>query len=202
MFKKIVPPDYIANELALHEMFRKLKIDKYFLSPLKIEPDAIYFKRLKHDFHSYYATVTNKRKFWFKIIRELSYVISILEKHKIQHNDLHMGNLMFDNHQLKIIDLETTTNYSTIPPRFIHESAAEKYRLGFADHFHIGADLNQILGYIFEDYSSDIPPELMPLKNKIITLDKEFPYAIATKNNKTSGHKILNMLNTIDQSMA
>jgi hypothetical protein len=195
MFSKKANDDYIKNEILLHEVFKNLKIEKYFLKPIKIENNTLYFKKLRHDFHSYYklVKVKDRAKFWNKIFIELSYVISILEKNHIQHNDLHLGNIMFDGDQIKIIDLETMTNYKSIKFLFSNLPKAEKHRMGFSDNFHIGADLNQALGYIFEEYKQDIPDNLLQIENRIIKLNKEFPYAIDIKNNKTSGYKIASM---------
>lgn len=193
-FIKEVTPQYIENEIKLHKIFARLNIDKYFLKPIKYENNKIHYKKLNDDFHSYYKKIKShpeQIKFWFDFLDEISFVISVLEKNHIQHNDLHFGNIMFDKNQFKIIDLETMTDYKTITPIFANYSKAEKHRMGFSDKFHIGADLNQLLGYMLEDYYNDLPSILQELmKRHVIKLDKEFPYAIDVKNSKTSGFKI------------
>jgi hypothetical protein len=191
MFVKKVTPEYIENEIKLHKIFERLNIEKYFLKPSRSEHNKLYFKKLDHDFHSYYKTVKNKHRFWLKFLTEISYVISVLEKHHIQHNDLHFGNIMFDKNQLKIIDLETMTDYKTVKPRF---SPEDRQRMGFSDKFHIGADLNQLLGYVMEEYKDEVP-----IKFEVIKLDKEFPYAIDFRNPKTSGNKIQKMIQSKSQ---
>lgn len=67
----------------------------------------------------------------------------------------------------------------------------EMERMGWNKKFHIGSDMNQILGEILEKYQNILPKSIYDLlKPLIIVQDKEFPYAISGTNKRTSGDNV------------
>lgn len=151
-----------------------------------------------------------KNDCWTCILFQLAYFISILEKNKIQHNDFHLGNIIieFDEQnkkfQLKVIDLETLTDYQNkiVYSDMIKKSPAdEKIRMGWNDKFHPGSDLNQILGELLEKYGENMPKSIYDaIEPRIKRYEKEFPYAISESNKLTTGVAILRVLCQMDGS--
>lgn len=142
----------------------------------------------------------NDKNFWICLMFQLSYFIYILEKNMIQHNDFYLGNIIIEQktYQLKVIDLETVVDYKN-KKVFSHmvkySSNDEKYRMGWNDKFHPGSDLNQIFGELLDKYKNNIPKIFYDeIKPRIIYHNKEFPYAIMTKNKLTTGKKMLKLL--------
>lgn len=64
--------------------------------------------------------------------------------------------------------------------------------MGWSDSFHPGSDLNQVLGELLNDYGKYMPKYIYNiLKPRIISHEKEFPYAITESNELTTGEAIL-----------
>lgn len=142
---------------------------------------------------------------WVLLLMQLALFIERLEQNKIQHNDFHLGNIIVVHDKEKkifntyIIDLETIVDYvnQNVYSTMVFESdSKEKIRMGWHDTFHIGSDLNQILGEILDKYHDIMPKDLADdLSKRIIKHDKEFPFAISEENKSTSGSEIMKMLN-------
>jgi len=143
---------------------------------------------------------------WLMFLLKLAYFINELEKSKIQHNDFYLGNIILvyskalKKFDLYIIDMETMVDYKNKHfPLMFREAMGnnkEMIRMGWSEKFHIGSDLNQILGEILEKYEKIMPKFLYDkLKPLIIVHDKEFPYAISEKNQETSGDEIMVLVN-------
>lgn len=138
---------------------------------------------------------------WLCLIYQLSYFITLLEDQKIQHNDFHLGNIMIEydqdkkKFQLKVLDLETLTDYKNpiiYSSMVKNASNEEKIRMGWNDKFHPGSDLNQILGELLERYGDIMPKSIVnEIEPRIKKYDKEFPYAISESNKETTGEEIL-----------
>ena len=63
--------------------------------------------------------------------------------------------------------------------------------MGWSNKFHVGSDMNQILGELLESYEDIIPKFIYNIFSPcIIKLDKEFPYAISESNKLTAGDEI------------
>ena len=142
---------------------------------------------------------------WLLFLLKIAYFINELEENKIQHNDFYLGNIIitYDKTNKKfdtyVIDMETMIDYKRREYPLMIKSALknkkELVRMGWNKKFHIGSDLNQMLGEILEKYQNIMPGTIYDiLKPFIIVQDKEFPYAISGKNDKTSGKEIMILL--------
>lgn len=157
-------------------------------------------------------------KFWLSLLYQLILIIYILEDNKILHNDFWDANIIlvsskkpisityndivydipFCGFIVKVIDFQYTNQYSKnskIRSKIVMSNSikyrSEKKRLGWSSKFHIGGDLNQILG-ILTEYNS-IPHNIKKLLNSIVikTAKTDFPYAIQKGNKYTSGKYLL-----------
>lgn len=158
-------------------------------------------------------------KWWLSLLYQLILIIYILEDNRILHNDFWDANVIIQpikkpikieyknkvydipesNFMIKIIDFQYTNQYKTktkIYSEYVmnneKDSQEEKKRLGWSSKFHVGGDLNQILG-LLSNYKY-IPDKIRKNLNKIVIKksdESDFPYAIQKTNNKTSGKYLL-----------
>ena len=155
---------------------------------------------------------------WKSLLYQLILAIYILEDNKILHNDFwdaniilepyykkitieyenHLYNIPKSNFIIKIIDFQYTNQYkknSKIYAPYVMSKMKkyqkEKTRLGWSEKFHVGGDLNQILG-ILSNYKY-IPKKIKKNIDKIVIKNEgtDFPYAIQKTNKKTSGKYLL-----------
>ena len=155
---------------------------------------------------------------WKSLLYQLILVIYILEDNKILHNDFWDANIILEpnykkinieyksclytipksNFTVKIIDFQYTNQYKNKPKIYspyvmseMKKYQKEKARIGWSEKFHVGGDLNQILG-ILSNYKY-IPKKYKKNINKIVIRNEnaEFPYAIQKNNKKTSGKYLL-----------
>jgi len=152
---------------------------------------------------SYYRYGKHSALFWKVIIVKIIKIVAVLEKHKILHNDLWEDNIIVYKNNVKLIDFEYTHQYtksSKIYCRDVMSQAqdkqAEKLRLGWSRKFHLGGDLNQILG-ILSDFSS-IPEYIENnIKKIVIQTNADFPYASLEGNPSTIAEVLLRNLDVI-----
>lgn len=149
--------------------------------------------------------VPKLNQFWYILFYQLAFFAYQLEKRKIKHNDFFLSNLRIKKdikykYLIKVIDLETAVDYkhkSLYPDQVLKASDEENERMGWSREFHIGSDLNQMLGDIFDQFIHLIPHRLIHnIKPLIIQKEKEFPFAVV-ENEKTSGKNILNIIKKI-----
>lgn len=155
---------------------------------------------------------------WKSLLYQLILAIYILEDNKILHNDFWDANIILEpynkritikyknnlynipksNFIIKIIDFQYTNQYKNNPKIYssyimskIKKYRGEKERLGWSENFHVGGDLNQILG-ILSNYKY-IPKNIKKNIDKIVIKNEgtDFPYAIQKTNKKTSGEYLL-----------
>jgi hypothetical protein len=201
----------ICREYDAYKLLEKINASKYFV-PIygcmsRKGKYIIYSKFIDDDLHSAYKKINkeDRYKFWNDIFIQLADLICILEKNKIQHNDFHMGNLRIELHDneyfIKIIDLETMVDYKNkivYPKEVIHATKYEKIRMGWSSKFHVGVDLNQMMGEIINNYKDDIPNEIVDKIGKLIIEEKkEFPFSISYENINMSGKNVLRILKQI-----
>lgn len=145
----------LNHEVKMYNKLIDLMISNFFAQIYKYDKKGnkyiCFSKYINDDIHSFYKKISTKKRFifWNRLFKQLIYVVSILEKYKIQHNDFHLGNLMIsgsneNDFTIKIIDLETMCDYKNkiIPKEIINATKYEKYRLGWNKKFHTGTDLN------------------------------------------------------------
>ena len=140
-------------------------------------------------------------KEWFALTLQLAYFIKVLEKNQIQHNDYHLGNIIVIQNKgicLKVIDFETVTDYREHgfkPEQVKTATKEEQYRMGWANEFHPGSDLNQIFGELLERYQQTIHKAIYrAIKPRIKRYTKEFPFAISESNKLTTGKVLLRLI--------
>lgn len=148
---------------------------------------------------------------WIRLIYQLSHFIMMLEYNKIQHNDFHLANIMLetdidnDNNskcdcfQLKILDLETVTDYKkgALVYSSIVKYASDKQmkKFGWNNNFHPGSDLNQILGELIEKYHNIMPKNIVDeISPRIIKHNKKYQFAIHNSNKLTTGDEIMGLI--------
>lgn len=163
---------------------------------------------------------------WISLLRQLIVAIYLLEKNRILHNDFWDANIIIEpitiNYSLdfhdeninfsienrgfiiKIIDFQYMNQYTTNPNIYSpfvmtteKKYQQEKKRLGWSSKFHLGGDLNQILG-ILSDYQY-IP---LNIRHNIKTIVKfnpknDFPYAVQKENIKTSAIYLIKNFNKL-----
>lgn len=136
-FKYIVKKglDSIVNEYAAYQLLLNIKsnfitnclpkVYKYFIDEKNNKPNVIIeeyingYAGYELDKIKLLSETSNPkhRMYWIYLLMQIAYFINILEKNKIQHNDFHLGNIIvyYDDKekcmQLKVIDLETLTDY-------------------------------------------------------------------------------------------
>lgn len=173
-----------------------------------------------------YDDVNMHLNWWTSLIQQLVLIVYILEKHKILHNDFWDANIVLQKIDkninldykddkinfpvsnigfiVRIIDFQYTHQYKKdskiIAPLVItnrKEYKSEQIRLGWSPKFHIGGDLNQILG-ILSDWEY-IPKKLKSNIKKLVFKgkSKDFPYAIQKDNIKTSGKYLIKNINIL-----
>ena len=157
-------------------------------------------------------------RWWKSLIYQLILIIYVLEDNRILQNDCWDANIMIKSHSkkisvnyknrlyeipkcnfiVKIIDFQYTHQYTDnayiYSPHVatkIKKYQLEKKRLGWSEKFHVGGDLNQILG-LLSNYRN-IPAKLKQYihKNVIKNEKSDFPFAIQSNNKKTSGKYLL-----------
>lgn len=199
----------IKDEYRAYQRLKKLGLTDFIpeVYYFREEPEG-YYKlvieyidavKLNDDF-----SLIKKRAFWNLLLCQLAYFINILEKNKIQHNDFHLGNVLMKCEkknkicQVKIIDLETLTDYANkkiFSSMIKNADEKEMTRMGWNLKFHPGSDLNQIIGEILDQYRDYIPKDLYNVLDPlIIKYDKEFPFAISQENPATTGKAIIDLL--------
>jgi len=195
----------LMHELKIYQLMEKLLISHFFAQIYNCEKKGnkyiCFSEYIEDSLHTFYKKIkkSDRKIFWKNLFKQLIYVVSILEKNHIQHNDFHLGNLRIhgcdaNNFQIKIIDLETMADYKNkkVPKELINATKKEKIRMGWDKKFHVGSDLNQILGQIIDEYSRDLPKSIVNKFKPLIISDKnkEFPFAVI-KNNKMEAQKLL-----------
>lgn len=142
-------------------------------------------------------------QFWNIILIQLADLIDSLEGYKIQHNDFTPSNVRIaldstGKYKIKVIDLETMVDYACgriCPHQVVNATPQESKRMGWSKSFHVGADMNQMLGELFLLYSDWMPKIMVKtLSAHLISKKEEFPYAIAGSNMRTSGAAIKRVL--------
>jgi serine/threonine protein kinase len=116
------------------------------------------------------------KEWWFHIFIEVVKTIAILEKFKINHNDIHFGNLLFEEDiygPVKLIDFGTAT--SSNPQLKLKENYSHTFH-GYVESEYIpGKDLKDFC-YLLRDTNFalpfDIPKSLMKVVNTIIKSKK------------------------------
>jgi hypothetical protein len=93
------------------------------------------------------------------------------------------------------MDLETVTDYKHPDKIFSsmikNSDENEQLRMGWSLKFHIGSDMNQILGEMLDRYDDIIPKFIYDvIRPLLIKYDKEFEYAINTENKLTTGDEM------------
>jgi len=165
-----------------------------------------------------YKNIKMPFSWWKSLLFQLILVIYILEDNNILHNDFWDANIILkpyykkisieykdniynipeSNFIIKIIDFQYTNQYiknSNIYSPYvmskIKKYQGEKKRLGWSENFHIGGDLNQILG-ILSNYRY-IPFHIKKNIDKLVIKNEgsDFPYAIQKSNKKTSGKYLI-----------
>lgn len=156
---------------------------------------------------------------WKSLLYQLILIIYIFEDNKILHNDFWDANIILQSYKdrihigykdkiynvpksdfiVKVIDFQYTNQYNDDPQIYspfvmtkIKKYQQEKERLGWSEKFHVGGDLNQILG-ILSNYKF-IPKEIKQFIDKIVIKNinnNDFPYAISMTNKKTSAKYLL-----------
>ena len=162
------------------------------------------------------------RQWWKSLIMQLIYSVSVMENHKILHNDFWDKNIIihpistgkilsFNNDKIKIpnagfiikiIDHQNTHQYKRDRQIYssIIASRNKKYDhvkkiYGWSSKFHIGGDLNNILGIL--SHYKHIPNhikkllEQLPIKNENYQFSIDRRYVIQSTNKKTSGNTLL-----------
>ena len=202
----------IFGEHAAFTLIVKLGLSRFFATLFSAyHANNEYFlieEYVKNDIHTFYNKNVRKKDmhvFWYRVFRQLAWVICILEENKIQHNDFHLGNLHVEGTPtepiIKIIDLETMVDYRTkkvYPLEVINADNDDKIRMGWNKEFHIGSDLNQMFGELMNFYEDDMPKEMVEkIKPLIIEKDKEFPYALHLENKHTTGKEMSRLIKSL-----
>lgn len=152
---------------------------------------------------SYYRYGKHSALFWKVIIIKIIKIVAVLEKHKILHNDLWEDNIIIYKNDVKLIDFEYTHQYTKSSKIYCNDvmsqaqdKQAEKMRLGWSRKFHLGGDLNQILG-IISDFSS-IPEYIQKnIKKLVIQTNMDFPYTSIEGNKATTASVLLRNLDVL-----
>ena len=162
--------------------------------------------------------------FWKSLLYQLILVVYIMESNKILHNDFIDTNIIispakssfsveYDNKTydvpfagfiVKIIDFQYMNQYTRDPmisSYYVNsrkkEFANDKRALGWSSKFHVGGDLNQILG-ILTRYNS-MPVKIRDSINLLVENNTRGKYfsTIDYENKKTSGDYLLKNFNTL-----
>lgn len=122
---------------------------------------------------------------WLHLFTEVVKTIAILEKLKINHNDIHFGNLMFEGSPygpVKLIDFGTAT--SSNPKLKLKLNYSHTFHGYVSEGFILGKDLCDFC-YFLRDYnfatSIKLPKNLMKIINKIINSKKKISAIELTK---------------------
>jgi predicted Ser/Thr protein kinase len=155
---------------------------------------------------SYYRYGKQSSLFWKVIIIQIIKMVAQLEEHKILHNDLWEDNIIIYKNKARLIDFEYAHQYKKHSKIYsadvmsqAPEHQAEKLRMGWSRKFHVGGDLNQILGSISQFPGISGIPENMEKNIKAIVVhnDGDFPYTTVTDNPATSAKVLLRDLDVI-----
>lgn len=152
---------------------------------------------------SYYRYGKQSSLFWKVIIIQIIKIVEQLEEHRILHNDLWEDNIIIYKNKARLIDFEYThqyTKHSKIYSADVMSQApehqAEKLRLGWSRKFHVGGDLNQILGSISQ--FSGLPENMEKnIQSIVVKSGGDFPYTTVTDNPATSAKVLLRDLDVI-----
>ena len=141
---------------------------------------------------------------WLHLIFSVALIIMILEDEKIQLNNFNLENIMIiyslvkKRFKLIVLELETLTDYRNnlvFSSMVKNASPEERIRMGWSMKFSPGRDLNLFLGELLERYHNIMPNKLYDsIHPLLIKANKEFPYAIADGNRKTTGRKIMELI--------
>lgn len=140
---------------------------------------------------------------WTSFLLQAIFFIKILEDNHIRHNAFHLGNLLIqDNGYLKVLNLETVTDYhnNSFPKHILNTSRHNMIRKGWSLEFHAGSDLNQLFGKVLNTCHKNLPGIFTTLKTRIISHDKEFPYAISEGNNEMTANNLYLMFKNFNNS--
>lgn len=204
----------LKHELIMYNTLRKILISSYFAEIYDCKKKGnkyiCFSECIIYDIITFYKNIVcvkyNKYNniFWKNLFMQLAHVLNALELNQICHNDLHLGNIMIygndvDNFKIKIIDLETMSDYKNgiIPVQILNATIKEKNRLGWNTKFKIGTDANQIYGELCDNFKKDIPKNILKKILPLLKCDetKEFHYTVPNGNKELNGKKILDMFN-------
>jgi serine/threonine protein kinase len=206
-YKLVLPffPKYI-NDFTCNK--NKIVIMSYIEGKTLIEYDNI---KMSYDW-------------WKSLLYQLILIIYILEDNKILHNDFWDANIILEPHDedisikyknktydvpkfdfmIKVLDFQYTNQYTSNPKIYspyvmskFKKYQKEKKILGWSNVFHVGGDLNQILGILL-NYKY-VPKNIEKSIRNIVVKNKgtKFPYAIQKTNSKTSGKYLLKNFNKL-----
>ena len=205
----------LETEIQALKYFTKLKCP-LFIKYVDHFQNIVIMEYIKGKLLIEYQHALKSRKWWISLLQQLIWGIYLLEEKRILHNDCWDANIILcridGDHILgedefpivnagfiiKIIDYQYMNQYVRDPVirsdyvmTKLADYDAKKRRLGWSSKFHVGGDLNQILG-ILSKYEH-IPLDIKNVLNKLVVKSglKDFPYAITVDNKLTSGKYLM-----------
>jgi hypothetical protein len=139
---------------------------------------------------------------WRRVVGPAVEFIARLEAVRVLHNDFWDQNVVADDcGDITVLDFQYTDHYTEQPaissPIVRTRSArwrAEQLRLGWSASWHVGGDLNQLLGILAA--RDVLPPDLAEYvcAHARVRAGEEFPYATIHANQAMSGARLYALL--------
>jgi hypothetical protein len=135
---------------------------------------------------------------WRRVVGQAVEFIARLEAVRVLHNDFWDQNVVADSRgDITVLDFQYTDHYTEQPAIFspIVRSRstlwrAEQLSLGWTARWHVGGDLNQLLGILAA--REVLPPDLAEYvsAHAYVRAGEEFPYATIHPNEAMSGARL------------
>lgn len=173
------------------------------LAPLRIAEQSVHgFVVTRAPGRRLYEWDEMPEAWWRRVVSQSIDFIARLEALRVLHNDFWDSNIIADRRgDITVLDFQFTHHYVDQPEissRAVLSNSesgrAERMMLGWTSRWHVGGDLNQLLGIL--DERGVLPPELADYvrEHLLVRPGEEFPYATVHDNPAMSGAKLRSLL--------